>query len=865
MMISETHYTDKHYLEIPKYNLYHTKHPSDKAHGGTAIIIRDSIKHYEREKFTKDYLQATSVTIEEEHGPITLSATYCPPKHQNKKEHFEGFFKTLGNKFLAGGDYNAKHTIWGSRLTNSKGRELLKAMKANNLQHLSTGEPTYWPTDKNKIPDAIDFCVTKGIDIKKCKAKPCFDLSSDHSIVMLTIYSKILNKEKQPSLHNSRTDWYAFREKLDYLISLDQPLKTEVDIERAVEYLTKKVQEAAWFATPIYEPHQRKNEISPSVKEKIAEKRQLRKQWQQARTRKNKYKLNKATKELKDLIQREQNEGIQEYLESLTPTEATEYSLWKATRRLKIPQKHNPPIKNTDNTWARNDKDKANAFSKHLENVFKPFPSELSTEERNRITDFLDVPFQMELPHCKFKTKEIKQVILKEINIKKAPGFDLITGKILHELSEKCYKFITFIFNAILRINYFPRSWKVAQIIMILKPGKKPEDVSSYRPISLLPVFSKVLEKLYAKELNIILTERKIIPNHQFGFRNKHGTIEQVHRLVNQINKDLNAKRYCSAAFLDISQAFDKVWHSGLQVKLKKLLPHPNYEFLKSYLTDRHFIVKQGTEYTDLYPIHSGVPQGSVLGPILYLLYTADLPTTRTTTVATYADDTAILASHTDPISASRNLQTNLNKIQQWLKTWCMKANEAKSMHVTFALRRETCPPVKINNCQLPQVEDAKYLGIHLDRRLTWKKHIFTKRKQLGLKLSQMYWLIGRKSKLCLDNKILLYKTILKPVWTYGIQLWGTASISNINILQRFQNKVLRAIVDAPYYIPNELIQHDIPLETIKDAIQRYSEKYSERVLVHPNVLANKLNVREVNEVRRLKRLLPLDLTTGLR
>ncbi|KAH0813919.1 hypothetical protein GEV33_008872 [Tenebrio molitor] len=247
--------------------------------------------------------------------------------------------------------------------------------------------------------------------------------------------------------------------------------------------------------------------------------------------------------------------------------------------------------------------------------------SGLSTQEENETTNFLDVPFQMGL------------------------------------------------------------IWKVAQIIMILKPGKKPEHVSSYRPISLLPMLSKVLEKLYVKKLNIIIAERKIIPNHQFGFRNEHGTIEQVHRLVNQINKDLNAKRYCSAAFLDISQAFDK-----------------------------------------------------------------------------------------------------------------------------------------INDCQLPQVEDAKYLGMHLDRRLTWKKHIFSKRKQLGLKLSHMYWLIGRKSKLSLDNKVLLYKSILKPVWTYGIQLWGTACVSNINILQRFQNKVLRAIVDAPYYVSNEVIQHDIPLESIKEA-----------------------------------------------
>jgi hypothetical protein len=119
-----------------------------------------------------------------------------------------------------------------------------------------------------------------------------------------------------------------------------------------------------------------------------------------------------------------------------------------------------------------------------------------------------------------------------------------------------------------------------------------------------------------------------------------------------------------------------------------------------------------------------------------------------------------------------------------------MKANESKSIHLTFATRRETCPSVHINNLQLPQ-KDVKYLGLHLDRRLTWHKHIFAKRKQLEITLTKMHWLLGRKSKLSTSNK-LLYKTILKPIWTYGIQLWGTASTSNIEILERFQSKALR-------------------------------------------------------------------------
>jgi hypothetical protein len=118
-----------------------------------------------------------------------------------------------------------------------------------------------------------------------------------------------------------------------------------------------------------------------------------------------------------------------------------------------------------------------------------------------------------------------------------------------------------------------------------------------------------------------------------------------------------------------------------------------------------------------------------------------------------------------------------------------MKANESKLIHVTFTTQRETCPPppVHINKVQLPQDEDVKFLGLHLDRRLTWHKHIFAKRKQLGITLTKMYWLLRQKSKLSTSNKFLIYKTIFKPVWTYGIQLWGTAFTSSIEILERFQ------------------------------------------------------------------------------
>jgi hypothetical protein len=289
---------------------------------------------------------------------------------------------------------------------------------------------------------------------------------------------------------------------------------------------------------------------------------------------------------------------------------------------------------------------------------------------------------------------------------------------------------------------------------------------------------------------------------------------------VHKINEALETKQYCSAAFLDISQAFDRVWHTWLLHKLRQLLPLNYYHILNSYLHNRHFQVKVEDSYTDLLPVNAGVPQGSVCGPLLYLLYTADLPASPDATIATFADDTAILATDPDPAIASQKLLTCLLAIQHWLTKWRLKANSSKSTHVTFTTRRATCPGVHIYNVQIPRAEEVKYLGLHLDRRLTWH---------------------------------------LKPIWTYGIQLWGSASISNIEILQRFQGKVLRMITDATWYVPNTVLRQDLQITSAKQEIYRFSTQHRDRLYTHPNNLTVYLTVPP--DHRRLRHL-PIDLPT---
>jgi hypothetical protein len=172
--------------------------------------------------------------------------------------------------------------------------------------------------------------------------------------------------------------------------------------------------------------------------------------------------------------------------------------------------------------------------------------------------------------------------------------------------------------------------------------------------------------------------------------------------------------------------------------------------------------------------------------------------------------------------------------------------------------RTGMCPPVHMNNVPLPSVDHVKYLGLHLDRKLTWHHHIFTKRKQLGLTLTKMYWLLGRSSRLSLPNKLLLYKVMLKPIWTYGIQLWGTASTSNIETLERFQSKALRIIVDASWYVPNKHIRWDLQMTSVKEEICRYSNQYSTRLTTYQNDQI--LILMEIPGNWRLRRHVPNDM-----
>jgi len=195
LLISETHVTNKNHYTIPGYDLCYTCHPDGTAHGGTAIIIKNTLECYERSKYAEPTIQATSITVYGLFYKITIAAVYCPPRHNLKEEHLKASFQTLGPRFLAGGDFNSKHTHWGSRLTTTKGRELAKLLQANNYSFISTGSLTYWPKDTNKTPDLLGFFITNGISKNYAEVESSYDLTSDHSPIIATLSTSVKNRQ----------------------------------------------------------------------------------------------------------------------------------------------------------------------------------------------------------------------------------------------------------------------------------------------------------------------------------------------------------------------------------------------------------------------------------------------------------------------------------------------------------------------------------------------------------------------------------------------------------------------------------------------------------------------------------------------
>ena len=359
------------------------------------------------------------------------------------------------------------------------------------------------------------------------------------------------------------------------------------------------------------------------------------------------------------------------------------------------------------------------------------------------------------------------------------------------------------------KVVYFPLIWKNAKTVPIAKPNKPADSPSTYRPISLLSSISKLLEKIVKEKLTNFIDDNEILPTQQFGFRNEHNTSQPLLKIRNFVKKNFNDGKSTGMILLDIKSAFDSVWHNGLIFKLTQFnFPIEIVKIIQSFLSNRSFSVYLGSTSSQFINISAGCPQGSCLSPILYNIYTADIPSIPNCMTSIFADDTSLFTADVLSTDIIFNLENALSILISYFNKWKILVNPDKTQAIYFSRKRKPCflpqRPLQFLNNNIVWDNNVKYLGVLLDKKLNFNEHISYIINKIHKITNILYPLINRNSKLNIENKKLIIKVIFHPIMFYCASVWSTTANVHVKKLQVTQNKLLKMLYKLPWHFSTQ-------------------------------------------------------------
>ena len=368
-----------------------------------------------------------------------------------------------------------------------------------------------------------------------------------------------------------------------------------------------------------------------------------------------------------------------------------------------------------------------------------------------------------------------------------APGYDEIKMKPIQVVISEILSPLTYVLNLSISNGIFPEILKIANVTPLYKKDD-PMIFSNYRPVSLLCALSKILEKVMYDRLNDFLNEFDIIFKYQFGFRKGYSTYLALTVLMDKLAKSMENGDYVVGVFLDFSKAFDMVDHKILLSKLYHYgIRDVALKWFQSYLENRQQYVTYNGETSNMQKIQCGVPQGSILGPLLFLIYINDLANVCSHTMPIFfADDSNLFLNGTDPTNIEAKLNNELAQIAEWLKVNKLALNIDKTSCMLFGNKKGYS---KVKFClqgkQITQVSTIKFLGVMIDEKLNWKAHV----SYISGKISRAIGVIIKARNLGKEALLSLYYTLIYPYLTYCHQIWGSTYQYNIDTLEKLQKK----------------------------------------------------------------------------
>lgn len=432
-------------------------------------------------------------------------------------------------------------------------------------------------------------------------------------------------------------------------------------------------------------------------------------------------------------------------------------------------------------------------------------------------------------------TTEIGNII-NNLSSNTSSGLDGISCKVVKCLKRVILNQLTICINKCLINGKFPDSLKIAKVTPVYKSGSK-SDTGNYRPISVLPIFSKIIEKVIYNRLEVFLTSNKLLFEKQYGFRPGASTLSASIDLITYLKNNIDQKKVALGVFIDLRKAFDTISHKLLLQKLQNMgIGGSVLKMLESYLTNRYQSVKIGNSQSEFKQISYGVPQGSILGPLLFLTYINNICQIGLKgDISLYADDTCLFYFGSEIGALIEQAQSDLDALGNWFQYNLLTVNAAKTNYMVFHAKNKNIPdfpPLSVNNEQLSRIYSEKYLGLVLDTQLTWKNHIEKIRSRLS---SLMAVLRGNVRCFPKSVRYTIYNTLVKSHLDYLIEVWGCAAKSKISSLQRAQNKIVKLLFHYDYLTPTSRIYKETGIMTIS---QTY--KYKTCILIR-KILNNKI------------------------